>query len=296
MTLAYALVTPARDEAENLRRLAGCLAEQTIPPQAWLVVDDGSTDGTAELAEELAAELPWLRVISSVGARTKDGPLEDGRQAGRDIIAFTNGIEALDTHPDVVLKLDADVSFAPDFFERLLTEFEADARLGIAGGVCWERDGDEWRPYHVTGGHVRGATRAYRWQCLLDVSPLEERIGWDSVDEMRANLSGWSTRSIQGLPFYHHRRLGERDGARREWEAQGRMAHYLGYRVSYLLARTLWRARTERAAVAMLSGYATAAWRREPRGPAEVRAHLRSEQRFRKLPLRLREALGRPAS
>jgi poly-beta-1,6-N-acetyl-D-glucosamine synthase len=296
VSLAYALITPARNEAENLRRLAGCLAEQTIPPQAWLVVDDGSTDGTAELAFELAAELPALQVLSSVGARTKAGPLEAGRQSGRDIVAFKTGLEALEGRPDVVLKLDADVSFAPDFFERLLAEFEADPRLGIAGGVCWERDGDEWRPYHVTGGHVRGATRAYRRECLLDVSPLEERIGWDAVDEMRANLNGWSTRSIQSLPFYHHRRLGERDGARREWEAQGRMAHYLGYRISYLLARTLWRVRTERAAVAMLSGYASAALRREPRGPAELRAYLRREQRIRKLPLRLREALGRPAS
>ena len=296
MSLAYALITPARNEAENLRRLAGCLAEQTIPPQAWLVVDDGSTDGTAELAFELAAELPALQVLSSVGARTKAGPLEAGRQSGRDIVAFKIGLEALEGRPDVVLKLDADVSFAPDFLERLLDEFEADPRLGIAGGVCWERDGDEWRPYHVTGGHVRGATRAYRRECLLDVSPLEERIGWDAVDEMRANLNGWSTRSIQSLPFYHHRRLGERDGARREWEAQGRMAHYLGYRISYLLARTLWRVRTERAAVAMLSGYASAALRREPRGPAELRAYLRREQRIRKLPLRLREALGRPAS
>ncbi len=296
MSLAYALITPARDEADNLRRLAGCLAEQTILPQAWLVVDDGSTDGTAELAHELGAELPWLRVLSSVGARTKAGPLESGRQAGRDIIAFKTGLEALESEPDIVLKLDADVSFAPDFFERLLGEFEADPSLGITGGVCWERDGETWQPYHVTGGHVRGATRAYRWQCLLDVSPLEERIGWDAVDEMRANLGGWSTRSIQDLPFYHHRRLGERDGARREWEAQGRMAHYLGYRFSYLVARTLWRARTERAAVAMLSGYAAAALRREPRCPADVRAYLRRGQRFRELPLRLREALGRPAT
>lgn len=295
MRLTYALVTPARNEAENLRRLAGCLAEQTIRPDAWLVVDDASTDGTAELARELAGELAWLRVLSSSGAQTKDGPLESGRRAGRDIIAFTTGLKALEREPEIVLKLDADVSFAPDFFERLLAEFEADARLGIAGGICWEHEGDEWRPYHVTGGHVRGATRAYRWQCLGDVSPLEERIGWDAVDELRANLHGWHTRSIENLPFYHHRRLGERDGARREWDAQGRMAHYLGYRVSYLLARTLWRARTEKAAIAMLTGYAGAAWRREPRCPDELRAHLRREQRLRKLPLRVREALGRPA-
>lgn len=296
MSLSYALVTPARDEAENLRRLAGCLAEQTIPPDAWLVVDDDSSDGTADVARELSGELPWLRVLSSSGARTKDGPLESGRRAGRDIIAFTTGLEALEREPDIVLKLDADVSFAPDFFERLLAEFEADTRLGIAGGICWERDGDEWRPYHVTGGHVRGATRAYRWQCLLDVSPLEEQIGWDAVDEMRANLHGWDTRSIGSLPFYHHRLLGERDGARRQWEAQGRMAHYLGYRISYLLARTLWRARTERAAFAMLTGYAGAAWRREPRCPGELRAYLRRKQRLRKLPVRVREALGRAAS
>jgi poly-beta-1,6-N-acetyl-D-glucosamine synthase len=295
MNLTYALVTPARNEAENLRRLAGCLAEQTVPPAAWLVVDDGSTDGTAELARELSAELPWLEVLSSRGGENDDGPLESGRRSGRDVIAFKQGVEALEHEPDVVLKLDADVSFAPDFFERLLQEFQTDPRLGIAGAVCWERDGDEWRPYHVTGGHVRGATRAYRWQCLLDVSPLEERIGWDAVDELRANLRGWRTRSIESLRFYHHRRLGERDGARREWEAQGRMAHYLGYRISYLLARTLWRARTETAAIAMLTGYAAAALSREPRCADDLRAHLRHEQRLRKLPVRLREALGRPA-
>jgi biofilm PGA synthesis N-glycosyltransferase PgaC len=296
VSLNYALVTPARDEAENLRRLARCLAEQTVQPNAWLVVDDGSTDGTADIARELARALPWLRLLSSPGAQSTDGPLESGRRAGRDIIAFTTGVQALQREPDIVLKLDADVSFAPDFFERLLDEFEADPRLGIAGGTCWERMRDEWRPYHVTGRHVRGATRAYRWQCLQDVSPLEEQIGWDVVDEMRANLRGWRTRSIASLPFYHHRGLGERDGARREWEAQGRMAHYLGYRISYLLARTLWRARTERAAVAMLTGYVGAAWRHERRCPDELRAYLRREQRLRKLPLRVREALGRGAS
>lgn len=293
-SISYALVTPARDEAENLRRLAGCLLEQTVAPEAWLIVDDGSQDDTASIAEELVREHPWVRLLSSPGSEAKDGPLEGGRRAGRDVVAFTTGVAALERRPDVVLKLDADVSFAPDFFDRLLAEFEADPRLGIAGGTCWERDGEVWRPYHVTRGHVRGATRAYRWECLVDVSPLEEQIGWDVLDEIRANLRGWQTRSVLELAFYHHRGLGARDGARRQWEAQGQMAHYLGYRFSYLVLRALWRGRKEREALSMVSSFLAAKRRHEPHCADEnVRAYVRQQQAVRNLPLRLREALGR---
>jgi glycosyltransferase involved in cell wall biosynthesis len=291
--LSYALVTPARDEAANLGRLAGCLIAQTVGPDAWLIVDDGSRDQTAEIARDLAIEHPWVHLLSSPGSTTKDGPLEGGRRAGRDVVAFTTGLAALERDPDIVLKLDADVSFAPDFFECLLTEFESDPRLGIAGGTCWEREGDEWRPYRVTGGHVRGATRAYRWECLQDVSPLEEQIGWDVLDEIRANLRGWHTRSLSDLAFYHHRGLGARDGARRQWEAQGQMAHFLGYRFSYLALRALWRGRKEPAALAMVSSFLAAKRRHEPRADDDVRAYIRRQQAVRNLPLRLREALGR---
>jgi glycosyltransferase involved in cell wall biosynthesis len=294
VALTYALVTPARDEAENLARLASCVKEQTVQPAAWVVVDDGSTDGTLELAQQLAAELPWLRALSSPGAQTKDGPVEGGRRAGRDIVAFTSGVAELDAGVDVVVKLDADVSFGGDFFAQLLAELDRDPRLGIASGTCWERQGGEWRPYHVTGGHVRGATRAYRRQCLRDVGPLEELIGWDVVDEVRARLAGWHTRSLPELAFYHHRSLGERDGARRQWHAQGVMAHYLGYRVSYVVLRALWRARTEPAAFAMIPAFLAAKRRGEPRHPdGAVRSYVRQRQTLRSLPLRLREARGR---
>jgi glycosyltransferase involved in cell wall biosynthesis len=287
--VTYALVTPARNEAENLRRLAECIAEQSASPLEWLIVDDGSTDGTVELAAALATEQPWVRVLASPGG---EGALGDGRRSGRDIVAFKTGIAALEQRPDVVVKLDADVSFAPDFFERMLGEFDADPRLGVAGGTCYEQENGRWLEYRVTGDHVRGATRAYRWECLQDVSPLEQRIGWEAVDEARAALNGWHTRTLPDLAFYHHRRLGGRDGARRAWVAQGHLAHYLGYRVSFMLLKLLWRLRREPAAVAMLWGYAEAAVRREERFPEEdVRAFLRRKQRIRALPLRLREAL-----
>jgi glycosyltransferase involved in cell wall biosynthesis len=285
--LNYALVTPARNEAENLLRLGASLAAQTIPPAEWIVVDDGSTDGTGAAAGSVGA-----RVLRSPAADRGD-VLEDGRRGGRDVVAFLAGIEALAARPDVVLKLDADVSLEPDFFARLLAEFERDPSLGISGGTCWERADGEWRPYHVTRGHVRGATRAYRWECLHDVLPLEQRLGWDVVDEIRAQLAGWSTRAIRDLPFYHHRTLGQRDGSRRQWEAQADLSYFCGYRPFYVVLRALWRAPREPTALAMIPAYAAVRRRGGPRAEPEVRAHLRRRQSVRELPRRFVEALGR---
>jgi len=295
--LSYALVTPARDEAENLSRLAPCLAEQTLAPLEWVIVDDGSTDGTRDVAAVFAEQHPWVRVLDSPGPSSRQGPLNRGRGAGRDMIAFKAGAAALVSEPDVIVKLDADVSFAPDYFERIMREFSADPSLGITGGVCYEQEANgEWRPYHVTGDHVRGATRSYRRACFDDVSPLQERIGWDMVDEVTARLRGWSTRTMADLVFYHHRRLGERDGSKGAWILQGELAHWVGYRFSYMTLRALFRARREPAALAMVWGYLHALWRREPRyADANVRAYVREGQRMRNLPIRMTQALGRRA-
>src|SRR5262249_729184 len=129
--LTCALVTPARDEEENVGRLAASLIAQTVLPLAWIVVDDGSTDGTAQSVSRLAEEHDWISVVS---AAPDGGRLVDGRLTGRDVAAFQCGLAALPEAPDIVLKLDADVSLLPDFFDQLLTAFEADPKLGIAGG------------------------------------------------------------------------------------------------------------------------------------------------------------------
>jgi glycosyltransferase involved in cell wall biosynthesis len=286
--VAYAVITPARDEAANLPRLAASLAAQTVPPRLWIVVDNGSTDGTYALAVELAATHQWMRVRSVPGAQSA----ERGAPIVRALMA---GLAELEREPpDIVVNVDADVSFEADYFEQLLAEFNADPNLGIASGGALELERGEWRRRHVTGTTVWGASRAFRWECLQNVLPLEERVAWDGVDEFKANARGWRTQTFPHLSFSHHRREGARDGSWRSRVNQGAAAYYLGYRPWYLLLRALWNSRHEPSAVAMAWGYAGASLRRAPRLDDEAaRRYLRSQQSARKLPLRFAEAFGR---
>jgi poly-beta-1,6-N-acetyl-D-glucosamine synthase len=288
--LTYALVTPARNEADNLRRLAECVSAQSVAPTEWVIVENCSTDDTLDVARALAEAHTWIRVVTipETAERVRGGAI---------VRALTAGIEALERQPDVVVNLDADVSIDRDYFERLLRAFADDPKLGIASGSGYELEGGTWRQQFATRGTVWGATRAYRSACLRDVWPLEERLGWDGLDELQATVRGWRTATLLELPFRHHRRVGERDGERRVfWDAEGRLAHYMGYRAGYLAARVAYRAVRERdpAAGWMMWGYTSAAIRREPRWRDQAaRAHLRELQRLRNLPARRREALGR---
>jgi poly-beta-1,6-N-acetyl-D-glucosamine synthase len=282
--LTYALVTPARDESANLERLAPCVVEQTVRPLEWVVVDDGSSDDTVSFLSEIARTHPWVRVMTSPGVATGTA-LQQGRRIGRDVIAFNAGVASLDRRPDVVVKLDADVSFDPFYFERLLHAFEEDPALGISGGRCFELEDGEWRYQTVAETHVRGATRAYRWSCWEAVSPLEPRLGWDGIDEVMARQHGWRVDTVDTLRFFHHRPHGAREGlAFTKWARMGEACHYMGYRLSYLLLRTLHRGRHDRGAVGLVWGYLQAAARRAPRYHDEsVRKQLREDQALSKV-------------
>jgi glycosyltransferase involved in cell wall biosynthesis len=290
--LRYALVTPARDEAENLSRLARCVEAQTLAPDEWVIVDDGSVDGTLGVARELRRRHDWVSVVP----RRADGALCDARRAGRPLLAFAAGIAALRSAPDVVVKVDADVSFPAGHLEGLVSALAADPGLGMAAGVRCELERGEWRPRHLTGTSVEATCRAYRWSCLQQVGGAEPRFYWDGIEEAAANVRGWRTATIEHLQLRHHRSMGRRDASRmRAWALEGRGSHYMGYRPSYLVIRALFQARRDPAALAMVGGYAAAALARQRRHrDREVRAYVRRQQRLRRLPARAREALGTP--
>lgn len=291
MTGSYALITPVKNEAPNLRRLAESVLAQTILPVAWVIVDDGSTDETPAVAAELAEQHRWIVVetLAGEGAAVPGAPV---------VRAFNAGLARLVTRPEVVVKLDADVSFDHNYFAAHLAAFAADSRLGIAGGACLEEEDGVWTRRHVTGDHVRGASRAYRRECLADVVPLVPRVGWDGIDELKAAVCGWQTAILPGLVFHHHRAVGARDGGRGvRWARQGKASYFMGYRFSYIVLRTLHHMRRNPAAAAMLWGYLRSALARDERyDDAVVRAYLRRQQSWRRIPGRAREALGRRAA
>ena len=279
--LSYAVVTPARDEAANLGRLHAALAAQTQPPAAWVVVEDASTDGTAALLAELAAAHAWVRPVRRAAALAVG--LENGRREGRAFDGFRAGVDALSHPVGVVIKVDADVDFVPDYCERLVARFASDPALAIASGTCLEREQGRWVRRTKADSTVWGASRAYRWDSLPDVMALEPRMGWDGLDELGAQLRGGTTETFLDLPFRHHRPEGGRErSALHHGEALGRASWYMGYRPSFLALRAIYRARSQPAALAMLWGYAIAAARREPRcGDARLVGALRHRQRLR---------------
>lgn len=285
---SYAIVTPVRNEAENLQRFVESVASQTVTPEVLLLVENGSSDATRELASQLASAHPWVRMTDAAAGA---GP----ERAVPIVTAFNAGLAALAALPEVIAKLDADVTLPPWYFERLLEELDREPGLGVVSGTCFERDGDTWRERFGTGASVWGAARAYRETCLSQLLPIEPRTAWDWIDVAEAQLRGWSTRVIRDVPFYHHRREGEHAPTRwAQWSAQGRAAHYLGYRPSYLVVRALYQSVREPAALAMLSAYAGAEVRRSKRcqKPALV-ASLREQQRLRNLGRRAAEARGK---
>lgn len=284
--LTYAVVTPARNEGAHLRRLGEALAGQSVQPERWIVVDNGSDDDTPVVAAELAESVPFAEWVTAE-LRT------DVARGAPVVHAFHAGLDALDVSVDVVVKLDADISFPPDHFERLLAAFVDDKRLGIAAGTCYEQDPDGvWRQRHSTGIGIRGACRAYRFDCLEAVLPLEERMGWDTLDLVKAHVRGWRTTVLPDLPFLHHRPEGAREPTQAgRWAAQGAAAYYMGYRVSYLLLRAAFKSLRNPRALALLTGYGRNWLTRAPRcADPGVVAFVRREQSVRRLPRRLREA------
>ena len=281
--LTYAVVTPARDEEENLARLGEAMVNQILTPVRWVIVENGSSDRTLDVARALEAAHSYIRVIQTAPASAYE-------RTSAYMRAFHAGVDALDDLGDLVVKLDADVSVDPGHFEGLAAAFRDDPALGIATGIMVEERGGAWEEVPLLDDHCWGPARTYRRSCLEVVLPLEDGHNYASVDETKAHLAGFSTGTLRHLRFRHHRPEGAREGSNwKNWRNYGLASHHMRYRPSYVLARLAFRIRIEPEALALVAGYAEGFIRQAPRYPDPHVVHaLRERQRLRRLPAAIR--------
>jgi glycosyltransferase involved in cell wall biosynthesis len=282
--IRYAIITPARDEEHHLEATLQAVVAQTIRPERWVIVNDGSKDRTGEIADQYARQYDWIKVLHRHDRGT--------RKNGAGVVeAFKDGYALLEgCHWDYVVKLDSDLTFGPDYFAQCLREFQRDSKLGIGGGALYlvTPEGKEFEPHPWF--HVRGATKVYRRECWNAIGGIWSGPGWDTIDELKANMLGWSTRTFRDIQANHHRRTGGAEGGWRDNVKNGRGNYVVGYHPLYVLIRCLNRAKQKPyvlGSIGMLYGYMSARWKgvRPVDDPLLIR-YIRQQQ--------MNRLLGRP--
>lgn len=276
MATNYVIITPVRDEEACLPLAIESVIRQTVRPVEYVVVNDGSKDRTGKIIDEYARQYPWIRAV-----HRKDRGF---RKTGGGIIeAFYSGFNVLSRHDwDYVAKMDGDLSFEPDYFEKCFKHFESDERLGIGGGfLYYMKDGKrvlEDGPLF----HVRGGVKIYRRACWDVLGGLWVGPGTDAVDEVKANMLGWTSRSFPELLLQTYRPTGAPYGLWGGLAKNGRGAYVCGYHPVFMMAKCLSRLFRKPyviGSIALLYGYVTAYLKRIPQvNDAELIAYLRHQQ------------------
>jgi glycosyltransferase involved in cell wall biosynthesis len=235
----YVLITPCRNEARFAHRCIRSVIAQTVRPKLWLIVDDGSSDTTAEIIENYAEDFPWIRLVRR--------PDRGRRSVGPGVIeAFYYGLDFVDLERfDYLCKFDLDLDIPRRYFEILLERMDADPKLGTCSG----------KPYFTTpGGRLVsegcgdemsvGMTKFYRIDCFKDIGGFVHQVMWDGIDCHTCRMRGWVARSWdeEELRFAHLRPMGSSQVG--IW--QGRMRHgagqfFMGTGMLYMTASSVFR-------------------------------------------------------
>jgi len=281
----YALITPARNEKDYIQGTIRSVVSQTVLPSKWIIVSDGSTDGTDEIVSRYAKQYRWIELLRL--------PERRERQFAAKAHAFNAGCARLDgTHYDIIGNLDADITFEPDYFEFLLAKFAADSTLGVAGTPFVEdlehRNKHTYAHRFAQLDHVSGACQMFRRACFETVGgyiPVKGgAIDWIAVTTAR--MRGWKTRTFTEKVCFHHRTLGTgNDSPLLVRFHYGKKAYFVGAHPIWTLMRGIFQMRQRPlilGGLLFVSGYLWAFLKRMPRVVSpELMAFHRDEQMSR---------------
>jgi glycosyltransferase involved in cell wall biosynthesis len=231
--IRYAIISPVRNESLHIEKTILAVISQTIQPEKWIIVNDGSTDNTSDIVRKYSLIHKWIHLID----KENRGYAEPGRGV---MEAFYHGYNNINIDDyDYIVKLDGDLDFQANYFESIFHEFGKNNKLGIASGVCFiSRKGKMERENHPEF-HVRGASKVYKVACWKDIGGLIEHRGWDIIDEMKAQSLGWETKSFQNLHIIHYKPTGYNTGSYKWTIILGKANYYCGYHPLFVVAKCI---------------------------------------------------------
>jgi len=201
--MGYVIITPAKNEAKFIQHTLDSVIAQTLLPDKWIIVDDGSTDETQKIVKQYTIKYPWIHL--AINRHTMNQ-----RVGGAQVVrVFASGLEALtQTRYDFIVKLDADLTLPANYFSEIQRCFKKNERVGICGGIIVNKYSQEHIiPESVPEFHIRGAFKAYRMACFKNIQGLKPVYNWDGIDELEAMYHGWQTQTLS-LNVIHHRPTG----------------------------------------------------------------------------------------
>lgn len=233
---SYVLITPARNEAQFIEATIESVIAQTVRPLRWVIVSDGSTDGTDEIASRYAGQYDWIRFVRM--------PERADRNFAGKAFAFRAGKSYVeDLHYDVIANLDADVTFRSDYFAFLLEKLDVDPKLGVVGTPYVETSGEIYDFRFTSLDHVSGACQVFRRECFEAIGGYEPvKLGAiDCIAVISARMNGWKTRTFTERVYMHHRRTGTAErGFWRAAFANGAMDYAIGNHPIWQISRVVY--------------------------------------------------------
>ena len=234
------IVSPVRDESKYIRLTLDSIVAQTVRPQEWVIVDDGSSDNTPEIVQSYADLHPWIRLVR----RNDRGHRKLG---GGVIAAFKFGVTQIASPTySYIAKLDGDMSFGPLYLERMFEQFDKHPKLAAVSGKVFREEGGKLIEEATIDEHVAGQFKLYRREALEQIGGFVEEVMWDGIDVHSARMKGWDTFSFYDNEAWlnHHRLMGSSD--RSIWRGRmrwGRGIYFMGYHPLYAIASGVFRMR-----------------------------------------------------
>lgn len=207
------IIIPAHNEEKNIFYCLKSLEQQTFEDFKVVVVNDGSTDKTAEIAQEFVAKNSNFQLLNLEKSEHQPG--------AKVVRTFNVGLNSQSlTTFDIICKFDADIIFPQNYLRKISEVYMKNKKAGMVSGIVkikksvFEKDlvfdfQDEkmqWQFENLSSkDHVRGPIKSYRKECFEDMNGLRTVLGWDNIDVMLAQKHGWEVITIKDLWVKHLR-------------------------------------------------------------------------------------------